>query len=48
MNLPRDILSELNPAQKEAVQVIKGHVLILAGPGSGNPLKHFPALIGRG
>jgi DNA helicase II / ATP-dependent DNA helicase PcrA len=30
-----DILTELNPAQKEAVQAIEGPVLILAGPGSG-------------
>jgi DNA helicase-2/ATP-dependent DNA helicase PcrA len=30
-----DILSELNPAQQEAVEAIKGPVLILAGPGSG-------------
>jgi DNA helicase II / ATP-dependent DNA helicase PcrA len=30
-----DILSELNPAQKEAVESIDGPVLILAGPGSG-------------
>jgi len=30
-----DILSELNPAQKEAVEAINGPVLILAGPGSG-------------
>lgn len=30
-----DILAELNPAQQEAVQAIKGPVLILAGPGSG-------------
>jgi len=30
-----DVLSELNPAQKEAVEAINGPVLILAGPGSG-------------
>ncbi len=30
-----DILAELNPAQKEAVEAISGPVLILAGPGSG-------------
>jgi DNA helicase-2/ATP-dependent DNA helicase PcrA len=30
-----DILSELNPAQKEAVESIEGPLLILAGPGSG-------------
>jgi len=30
-----DILAELNPAQKEAVEAIGGPVLILAGPGSG-------------
>jgi len=30
-----DVLAELNPAQKEAVEAISGPVLILAGPGSG-------------
>jgi len=30
-----DILAELNPAQKAAVEAINGPVLILAGPGSG-------------
>ncbi|MBI2859265.1 MAG: UvrD-helicase domain-containing protein, partial [Chloroflexi bacterium] len=30
-----DILAELNPAQKEAVEAVSGPVLILAGPGSG-------------
>ncbi len=30
-----DILSKLNPAQQQAVQVVEGPLLVLAGPGSG-------------
>lgn len=30
-----DVLAELNPAQKQAVETIKGPLLIVAGPGSG-------------
>ena len=35
ISLMTDILAELNPTQREAVEVISGPVLILAGPGSG-------------
>jgi DNA helicase II / ATP-dependent DNA helicase PcrA len=34
-NILMDVLTELNPAQKEAVESIEGPILILAGPGSG-------------
>src|SRR4030043_116826 len=30
-----DVLAELNPAQREAVETIDGPLLIVAGPGSG-------------
>jgi len=30
-----DILAELNPAQREAVEIVEGPLLIVAGPGSG-------------
>jgi DNA helicase-2/ATP-dependent DNA helicase PcrA len=34
-NLPSEMLSELNPSQREAVEAIDGPLLIVAGPGSG-------------
>src|SRR5574337_77483 len=30
-----DILSSLNPAQRQAVKLVDGPILVLAGPGSG-------------
>ena len=33
--MPKDLLSELNPPQKKAVETIDGPLLIMAGPGSG-------------